>query len=145
MSEAPPPASSRPRITAPILVLLGLIVAGAAWMLPVNIKSVSPALLRAAGEGTPTLGAKGRDLIDEEKIGPASLFLVAAKATDDPRAPALAEALEKFAQRQPGLVAWGGWDPFLDPLFKLREDTGHRGSTPVINFLNRESARTTLR
>lgn len=116
----------------------------AAWLLPVNLKSVSPALLRAAGKGTATLGGYGRDLVDVEKIGPAALVLGAARASDDPRAPALAAALEQFAKRQPGIVAWGGWDPFLDPLFNLRSDKGHRGSTPVLTFFIPERARETL-
>src|SRR5215207_3249322 len=99
--------------TAPVFVVLGLAIAAGSWLLPVNLKSVSPALLRAAGSGTPTLGAYGRDLVDVEKIGPAAMVLAAAKATNDPRAPALATALEQFASRQPGIMAWGGWDPFL--------------------------------
>ncbi|MGH7959356.1 MAG: hypothetical protein ACREH8_20430, partial [Opitutaceae bacterium] len=45
----------------------------------------------------------------------------------------------------PGLMAWGGWDPFLDPLFNLRTDTGRRGSTPVLTFFNTARGRTTLR
>ncbi|MEO5960620.1 MAG: hypothetical protein ABIZ49_06780, partial [Opitutaceae bacterium] len=50
-----------------------------------------------------------------------------------------------FSGRQPGLVAWGGWDPYLDPLFKLRENKGQRGSTPVLTFFIPESARNALR
>src|SRR3954465_12895508 len=97
---------SRMQISAVALMVAGILVAIAAWLLPINLKSVSPALLRAAGEGTPTLGAYGRDLVDVEKIGPAALVLAAARATDDPRAPALATALDQFASRQPGIVAW---------------------------------------
>ncbi len=130
---------------APLLVLLGLALAVGGWLLPVNIKALSPALLRAAGAGTPTLGTYGRDLVDVEKIGPAALVLAAAEATHDPKAPALAAALEQFAARQPGLMAWGGWDPFLDPLFNLRADSGRRGSTPVLTFFNTEKARGILR
>jgi hypothetical protein len=80
-----------------------------------------------------------------EKIGPAALVLAAAKASNDPRAPALQSALDQFAARQPGLMAWGGWDPFLDPLFNLRTDSGRKGSTPVLKFFNTESARGKLR
>jgi hypothetical protein len=132
-------------LAAPLMVVVGILVAIGAWMLPVNLKSLSPALLRAAGAHTPTLGAYGRDLVDVEKIGPAALVLAAAQATNDPRAPALAGALQEFATRQPGLVAWGGWDPFLDPLFNIRSDPGRRGSTPVLTFFIPERARETLR
>src|SRR3954453_11193644 len=145
MSVSTPNTRSLSAFTAPVLVVFGLLIAIAAWLLPVNLKSVSPALLRAAGAGTPTLGAYGRDLVDVEKIGPAALVLAAARATNDPRAPALATALEQFAARQPGLMAWGGWDPFLDPLFNLRADSGYRGSTPVLTFFIPERARETLR
>jgi hypothetical protein len=141
----PTPKKTSLRLAAPVLVILGLVVGLAAWSLPVNLKSVTPALLRAAGAGTPTLGAYGRDLVDVEKIGPAALVLTAAQAMNDPRAPALQRALEQFAARQPGLVAWGGWDPFLDPLFNLRATPGRDGSTPIIAFLIAERARSTLR
>lgn len=114
-------------------------------MLPVNLKSVSPALLRAAGAGTPTLAGYGRDLVDVEKIGPAALVLEAAQSTKDPQAAALQAALAQFAARQPGLVAWGGWDPFLDPLFNLRATERGGVSTPVLTFFIGERARTTLR
>src|SRR5450759_1852169 len=138
-------AASRPSPAAFGLVLAGLVVAFAAWSVPANLRSTNPALLRAAGADTPTLGGFGRDLVDLEKIGPAALVLAAARATDDPRAPALASALETFAARQPALVAWGGWYPFLDPLFNLRSDSGHRTSTPVLTFLIPEQSRDKLR
>ena len=123
----------------------GLVLTFAAWSLPANLKSTNPALLREAGQGTPTLGGFGRDLVDLEKLGPAALVLAAAQATDDPRAPALAIAIGTFATKQPGLATWGGWDPFLDPLFNLRADTGRRGSTPVLAFLIPRAARDKLR
>ena len=128
--SAPAPTSTKP-IAAIVQVIAGLGLALAAWMLPANLMSVSPALLRAAGADTPSLGAFGRDLVDLEKTGPAALVLAAAQATDDPRAPALAIAIGTLSSRQPALVAWGGWDPFLDPLFNLRTDTGRRASTPA--------------
>lgn len=140
-----PAAVSRPPITAFALVLLGLAVVFAAWSVPANLKSTNPALLRAAGVDTPTLGGFGRDLVDLEKIGPAALVLGAARATDDPRTPALALAITEFAEKQPALVAWGGWDPFLDPLFNLRADVGRHGSTPVLTFLIPAQARDKLR
>ena len=41
-----------------------------------------------------------------------------------------ARTLDTAASRQPGAAAWGGWDPFLDPLFNLRAETARRASTP---------------
>src|SRR5256885_1316318 len=123
----------------------GLLAAALAWSVPINLKSISPALLRAAGDGTPTLGAFGRDLVDSEKFGPAALVLAAARGVDDPRAPALAAVLNDVATKQPGLIAWGGWDPFLDPLLHLRQTEGHPTSTPVLTFLIPETSPETLR
>ena len=123
----------------------GVAFVAAAWSLPVNLKSVSPALLRAAGEGTSSVAAFGRDLLDFEKPGPAGLVLTTARAVGDPRTPALAEKLDQLAALQPELVAWGGWDPFLDPLFNLRESKGHAASTPLLTFFIPEKARATLR
>ena len=111
-------------LLAPLLVAAGIIVALAASMLPVNVRSLSPVLLQAAGEGTPSLAAFGRQLVDVEKIGPASMVLAAAQTVGDPQAPALATALGQLTARQPALAAWGGWDPFLDPIFHLRTATG---------------------
>src|SRR5882757_4275091 len=95
-----PAAVSRPSAVAFALVLAGLIVAFLAWAVPVNLKSTNPALLRAAGADTPTLGGFGRDLVDLEKIGPAALVLTTARAIDDPRAPALASAIETYSTNQ---------------------------------------------
>lgn len=143
--SAPNEQSRTTAFAAPVMVVFGLVVAAAAFLLPVNLKSVSPALLAAAGKGTPTLAAYGRDLAEVEKIGPAAMLLAAAQATNDPRAPALAAAVESYAARQPGLMAWGGWDPFLDELFNIRSDTGRRGSTPVLSFIVPARARERLR
>lgn len=142
-ASAPQRSSGYP--LAPILVLVGVAIGVMAWLLPVNLTSVSPALLRAAGAESPTLGAYGRDLVQIEKIGAASLVLDAARVTNDPEAPLLAAAIERYMQQQPALVAWGGWDPFLDPLFKLRESAGRRASTPILTFLIPAQAREVVR
>jgi hypothetical protein len=139
------PEAHRTSAAAPALVLAGAIVAVLAWLLPVSLKSVSKGLLRSAGAGTPSVAAFGRDLVDSEKIGPALFFLQAAKAVDDPRADALGRALDDVASRQPALVAWGGWDASLDPLFNLRQKTAHTASTPVMTFLVPQESRDKVR
>jgi hypothetical protein len=102
-------------------------------------------LLREAGAGTPTLAQFGRQLVDSEKIGPATLVLAAARASHDPGAAALDTSLASLSAHAPEMVAWGGWDPFLDPLFNLRENRGRADSTPVLTFFITEKARETLR
>jgi hypothetical protein len=133
------------RLAAPLLVLAGIAVAAAAWLVPVNLKSVSPALLRAAGLGTPSLSQFGRQLVDAEKMGPASLVLAAARSIGDPGAAALERELGRMSALQPNAAAWGGWDPFLDPLFDLRAPSGRPADTPVMAFLITEKARETMR
>jgi hypothetical protein len=138
--------TSRTALSGSITVwmLAGLLVLAAAWIVPVNLKSLTPALLKAAGEGTPTPARLGRQLLEREKAGPAALTLAAARTLGDPLAPSLATALDNAAQHQPELVPWGGWDPFLDPLFKLKENTGRTASTPVLTFFITEKARANL-
>ena len=140
----PAPAAKIP-LTAPVLVVAGLLLAVAAWSLPVNLKSISPALLRAAGADTPSLAQFGRQLVESEKIGPATLTLAAARTVNDPGTAALDQALRDLSAHTPEMVAWGGWDPFLDPLFNLRENRGRSASTPVLTFFITEKARETLR
>ncbi len=137
--------SAQQRLTAPLVAVAGLLLVFAAWSLPANLKSLSPALLREAGAGTPSVATFGRQLVDSEKIGPATLTLAAARAINDPGAAALDTALGNLSAHAPELVAWGGWDPFLDPLFNLRENKGHAESTPVLTFFITEKARETLR
>jgi hypothetical protein len=136
-------AAKKP-FAAPAGVAAGILVAITAWLVPVNLKSVSPALLRAAGEGTPTLAEFGRQLVDAEKIGPAGLVLAAARTVGDPGAGALDRELARLVSRQPTFAPWGGWDPFLDPLFNLRAATGRPASTPVMTFFIADSARAAL-
>ena len=142
---SPPDEAHRIPASAPALVAVGVVLAILAWLLPVSLKSVSRGLLRSAGAGTPSVAAFGRDLVDSEKIGPAVLVLDVAKGIGDPRAPALQRAVSDVSSRQPSLLAWGGWDPALDPLFNLRQKTPHAASTPVVTFLIPDHARETAR
>ena len=132
-------------LAAPLVAVAGLLLVFACFSLPANLKSLSPALLREAGTGTPSVAQFGRQLVDSEKIGPATLSLAAARAINDPGAAALETALGTLSAQSPEMVAWGGWDPFLDPLFKLHENKGHAASTPVLNFFITENAREKLR
>jgi hypothetical protein len=126
-------------------LLAGIALVIAAWLVPVNLKSVTPPLLREAGAGTLSVAQLGRQLVDAEKPGPAAFALATARGVADPGAVLLASALDQAQKRQPELVAWGGWDPFLDPLFNLKENTGRSASTPVLTFFITAKARSDLR
>ena len=143
MSDRAPKAQTPLSAFAWLGAGVGLLLA--AWSLPVNLKSITPALLRAAGAGTPSVAQLGRQLVRSEKIGPAALVLAAARAVRDPDTSALRAELTQLAAHQPELVAWGGWDPFLDPLFNLRENKDHPASTPVLTFFIAGKARQSLR
>jgi len=132
-------------LAAFLWILGGVALAGLAWFLPVNLGSVPPALLSAAGQGTPSVSDYGRQLLEREKLGPAALFVVAARRSDDAGAVRLNQTLIEASRRQPDHVPWGGWDPFLDPLFNVNQNTGRTESTPVLTFFITEQARTALR
>jgi hypothetical protein len=127
-----------------IWMLAGLLMLALAWIVPVNLKSVTPALLKEAGASTLTIERLGRQLLDREKPGPAALVAAAARALSDSQTQPLQLALQNAQHRQPELVPWGGWDPFLDPLFNLKENTGRTESTPVLMFFITQQARTNL-
>jgi hypothetical protein len=112
-----------------------------AWVIPVNLKSLTPAVLARAGDGTPSIARFGQNLLESEKLGPAELVLSAARLVSDPQAGALDRGIRNVATRRPEWVPWGGWDPFLDPLFNLKENTGRTESTPVLTFFIAERAR----
>ena len=135
---------SRNMPVAVLWLTVGLMLLAGAWLIPVNLKSVTPALLREAGRSTPSVAAYGQQLIDSEKLGPAQLVLSAARLVDDRDAPALDRNIRELSARRPEWVVWGGWDPFLDPLIKQNESSAGNDSTPVLNFFIAEKARRSL-
>jgi len=66
------------------LFVLGLGLLAVAWMLPANVKSLNPALLREAGRDTPTVSFFSRDLLALDKPGPAALVLDTARLVGEP-------------------------------------------------------------
>jgi len=140
-----PERKRRPGLRAAVLLVAGAGLVAAGWLLPVNLSSLSPNLLRAAGEGTRTVGAFGRDLVDFEKPGPAQLVLQTATRLGDPRAPALTQAIQDQHDRQPALTPWGGWDPFLEPLVTVAGQEGRSASTPILEMFLPEVARQSVR
>lgn len=123
---------------------LGAGLLALAWVLPVNVKSLNPALLREAGRDTQTVASFGQNLLELDKPGPAELVLEAAGQVGDPGASGLQAAFDDFAERHPDMMPWGGWDPALDPLLQAKPSDA-TGSTPVLRFLAVQRAREALR
>jgi hypothetical protein len=144
MKDRAPQIAGSPPATSLALILAGVVLLVGSWTLPVNLKSLSPVLLREAGRGTPSLADFGLQLVESEKPGPAALVLEAAQKVGNPGAARLASALAAFGERQREFVAWGGWDPSLDPLFNLKQNTGRTESTPVLTFFITGEARESL-
>jgi hypothetical protein len=114
---------------------LGIFLLLIAWLLPYNLSSLTLPLLKRAGQDTPGVAMTGQEWVQSEKIGPASLLLQASQNLGDPGAAALAESLKKLNSQHSNLIAWGGWDPFLEPLVKDPSLALKRESTPAINLL----------
>jgi hypothetical protein len=129
---------------------LGALFVFAAWVVPVNLGALAPALLARAGAGTPGLAELGAARLDAAEPGPAALYLAGARAAGVAAADVgvLAGALADFARREPALMPWGCEDPFLAPLVKAEaaRSAAERGeSAPVLDFLVPAAARAELR
>lgn len=142
--SSPVPASAQRSALWQFWLVLGLGLLALAWLLPVNVKSLNPALLREAGRDTTTVARFGRDLLQLDKPGPATLVLEAAHKVGDPAAPELGSALEAYADLHRDMMPWGGWDVALEPLLATRP-TGDGKSQPVLNFMVTQQARDNMR
>ncbi len=152
-ATAPAPARGRFFPSGPGLgagLALGATLIFGAWVVPVNLRALAPALLARAGAGTPGLAELGAARLDAAEPGPAALYLAGARAAGAPAAGVddLAGALADFGRREPALLPWGGEDPFLAPLAKsvaARAAAGRGESSPVLGFLVPAEARVELR
>ncbi len=127
------------------LFVFGLGLLAVAWMLPANVKSLNPALLREAGRDTPSVSVFSRDLLALDKPGPAALVLEAARLVKDSGAGALGVIFDDFQKKHREMVPWGGWDVALDPLLTGQNATAPTVSTPVLTFMVTQRARDNLR
>lgn len=142
-SEAAVPGTVSAAWMGGVLAASALLVV--AWLLPVNVKSLNPALLREAGRDTQTVSAFARELLDLDRPGPAELVLATARAVGDPGAGALGVLFNDYQKRHRDMVPWGGWDPALEPLLVGRTAASPAESTPVLRFLVTTQAREAMR
>ncbi|MBX3738202.1 MAG: hypothetical protein KF715_16020 [Candidatus Didemnitutus sp.] len=126
-------------------VLGGLALLAVAWLLPVNVKSLNPALLREAGRDTQSVSTFARELLELDRPGPAELVLETARAVNDPGAGAVGVIFEDYQKRHRDMIPWGGWDPALEPLLVGRTAASPADSTPVLRFLVTTQARDAMR
>jgi hypothetical protein len=128
-----------------VWLALGVGLLALAWLLPVNVKSLNPALLREAGRNTPSVSGFGRELLELDKPGPAALVLETARKVGDPGAAALATIYGDFARKHREMMPWGGWDIALEPLLGNRNAASSADSQPVLSFMATQQARENLR
>lgn len=148
MNEPMPPSdfetAAGPRAAWWLWLAAGAALLAVAWVLPANVKSLNPALLREAGRGTTGAARFGRELLQLDKPGPAALVFEAARKVGDPGAADFSVALEDYAARHRELMPWGGWDVALEPLLAARPGEA-RESQPVLTFMVTQQARDNLR
>jgi hypothetical protein len=141
LAPASPPRSGLWQLW--IVLGVGLLVL--AWLLPVNVKSLNPALLREAGRDTSSVASFGSDLLALDKPGPAAMALEAARKVGDPGAPAFAAEHEKFLKAHPEMIPWGGWDIALEPVLLVENVGKLSASQPVLKFMVTREARDNMR
>ena len=151
------PATARSAVGPRLWVglALGAVLLLTAWMVPVHLRAIAPALLVEAGEGTLSVVELGEARLDVAQPGPAALLLAGARAANGAEGRAadvsiarLEAALKAFAQREPALMPWGGEDPFLLPLTRqpaARAAEQEGTSAPVLRFFVTAEARVALR
>ncbi|MBA3849567.1 MAG: hypothetical protein C0502_06170 [Opitutus sp.] len=126
-------------------LLLGAVLLAVAWLLPANVKSLNPALLREAGRDSAGAAAFARELLALDKPGPAALALEAARSVQDPQAGAVGVIFDDYQRKHRDMIPWGGWDVALEPLLAGRNAASPAESTPVLRFLVTTQARENLR
>ncbi|HEY8995421.1 MAG TPA: hypothetical protein VIM71_12205 [Lacunisphaera sp.] len=126
-------------------LVLGIGLLALAWLLPANVKSLNPALLREAGRDTSSVARFGGELLQLDKPGPAALVLETARQINDPGAGGLGADYEAYARQHREMMPWGGWDVALEPLLASRNAAASADSQPVLNFMVTTEARENLR
>lgn len=118
------------------LLLLGSLI-------PANWKSVHPALLERAGQGTPTAASLGLAAVKAQRPGVANLALSAAMTVKDEQVAKLTAELAAL-EAQRGWTTWGGRDPFIESVFKDKAPA-RPASEVILPFLLAETNRALLR
>lgn len=97
--------------------MVALVALVGATLIPAYLRAVDVEVVRATGAKGPSLVNEAVALIDEEAIGQAELFVLAARELNVPDHGELARFLTAFKQQHPELARHGAAAAYLDPLF----------------------------
>ena len=141
------PSSGTATVKSTLLGFMALVLAVAAWGIPVRWHWIHPAALSAAGEGTPTLVQVGEAAAEAGRPGPAALIAAAAVRLGLTGTNQLLARIEA-ATASPAHRAVGGGDALLSrvPGLRLPEVTNGFGVAMGLFLpeLNRTALRTVL-
>ena len=129
-------------ITGLISVGLAILILG--WIIPANIKSIDPLLLKKAAQLSKSIIEEGVALVGNDRVGPAQIVLTAAIDIGHPDTNRLINAIAEYQRRRPELVPWGGSDRHLEQVFNLRESALTATNQPIIPILIPEKNRATV-
>lgn len=93
------------------------------WLLPIHLRAVDSSVLQRAGEKTPGLLERGAALANDNKIGPAKLFLQAAQQEKISNDAALRQTIEASTTTHPAWQILGE-----EPRTKFFQDFARRNS-----------------
>lgn len=97
--------------------MLALAALVGAALVPAYLRALDVEVVRATGSKGPSLVQEGIALIEQEEIGQAELFIVAARELNVPEHAEMARFLTAFKKLNPGLARHGVAAAYLDPLF----------------------------
>ena len=97
--------------------ILGLLLLVCGWLMPVHLRAVDTAVLRQAGQRTPTLVERGLELVKENRLGAAELLLQTAREEGLADRGELGLAVTNLANEHPEFRIWGGGEPQLAGFF----------------------------
>lgn len=131
------------RLWIAICILCGVVLLGAALLVPAHSRAIEAKALEAAGKRSPGLVEEGIRLVQMEKVGPARMLLLAAQGEKNVRnSDRLTAAISEFSQEHPDLTPWGGADPTIEKagVPKLTAD----GPQPFVNLVMQRDVREKL-
>jgi hypothetical protein len=114
---------------------------GFGWLVPAHLRAVDARVLQRAGRDTPTIAARGLELVRAGQLGPADLLARAAQRERQPQAGDLAATVATASKQNPGLHAWGAPEPGPRGWLPTPSAAPNSGGLPLTEFLVLEGNR----